>query len=499
MAKQGDNNTPRSVKGEFDNSDFSTPHGGAILVEKAMRRLGLRKALFDTLPERGGDYKSEEVATQVVAGLLCGGKGFQSTTPLAIDKSLARIFSVGEVVSDSTVYRAMCDFAGLEQRNHGDVYTEAGPSLPAMDVFGETKEPSRSKRIVPETPEAASDVSINAFNSLVGRSAHATLSRLKRDSLTLHGYTVVFGDGTDLEVKGACFDAAQKNRNGERSLRAMTAMVGPVITGVSILPGNTDEGKSLPDVFDKSVPTIRRVSGKRPVLALLDGAFAEADVVNNMRQNKWKYIICANQYRQKLERMADEQPEEQWSDTGADAARGWTESAVLLMTHLPEGWGKPVTVVARRYRKEGEIVDRYSFLYTNLSSDDFAKSKTSKIGLASFIWQLYGTKQGRENNFKCFLSDLGMHNPPSGRLGATQAFATLAAVAANVHAFLAHRVVPKTDHGIRLWRFIRDYTQISGRLVMQSGRKLLVRLAGGGLPDARKRNWLLAQEALEAT
>lgn len=499
MAKRGDINRPRSVKGEFDNSDFSTSHGGALLNEEAMRRLGLHRLRAGTLPERGGDYTSEQVAFQVITGLLCGGKGFQCTRPFANDESLASIFSIGEVASASTVYRTMCDFADLDQRNHGDVYTDAGPSLAAMDVFGETRESPRSKRIVPEHPEAASEVSMQALDSLVGKSAHSTLSRLRRDTLTLHGYTVVFGDGTDLEVRGACFDAAHRNRNGERSLRAMTVMVGPVITAVSILPGNTDEGKSLPPLLDKSDSTIRRISGKRPVLALLDAAFAEHDIVNNMENNGWKYIVCANQYRTSLERMAAEQPEGQWISTGPDAARGWAQSAVLLMTHRPAGWEKPVTVVARRYRKDDEMVDRYSFLYTNLSPGDFPRSKTRNHGLASFLWQIYGTKQGRENNFKCFLSDLGMHNPPSGRLGATQAFAALAAVAANVHAFIAHRIVPDSDRGIRLWRFVRDYVQISGRLVMQSGRKLLVRLAGGGLPEARKRNWLLAQEALEAT
>ncbi len=499
MAKRGDNSTPRSVKGEFDENDCATSHGGAVLIERALRRLGIRRLVGNAVDPRHGVYQSEEIVLQVIAGLLLGGKGFQATAPLALDGALPRVLGFENIASAPTVYRAMCELAGLGQRKHGDVYKKAGASLPAMDMFGGPRKPAARRRVVSGSPESAGDESVRMLDGLVSLSASAALKRLRRSSVDLQGYTPVFGDGTDLEVRGACFDAARRDRNGNMSLRAMSVMMGPVMTALSILPGSTDEGKSLPALLEKSGPAIRKASGKRPVMALLDAAFAESEVVKCLEKMNWKYIICANQYRSLLERMAGEQPEAQWRETGPDAARGWSQSAVMLMTHTPEGWEEPVTVVARRYRKEGEIVDRYSFLYTNLSGGDFPRSRTDKHGLASFLWQLYGTKQGRENHFKTLLNDLGMHHPPSGRLGATQAFAALAAVAANVHAFVAYRVVPKEDRGIRLWRFLRDYIQIAGRVVMRPGRRLLVRLAGGGLPGERKARWLMAQEALEGT
>jgi hypothetical protein len=59
-------------------------------------------------------------------------------------------------------------------------------------------------------------------------------------------------------------------------------------------------------------------------------------------------------------------------------------------------------------------------------------------------------------------------------------------------------VVPGEDRGIRHWRFLRDDVTMAGILVMQAGRCLLVRLAGGGLPEQRKRRFLAAQQALGA-
>lgn len=498
MAKKRDTKAPRSVKGEFDDRDFSTSHGGAVLLAKAFRRLGVRKVFENQLPTRKGTYSSADVAHQVIAGLLCGGRGFCATRPLLLETGLAKIFGFKNVGSGSTVYRAMCDFASLKQRTRDDVYTESGTRLPAMTIFGEEAAHSKHIRTVPEEPEIMSPESQEKLQKLLSKSTLSVAKSLPMENLCLYNYTPVFGDGTDLEVRGHCFDGARKNKDGNKCLRAMSIMVGPVVVSLNILPGNSDEGKSLPQLIENSYETIKEISGKRQPLALLDSAFAEKEVVHTLEKRNYKFIIGANQWRASLEKLVSEQPKSQWKSTGADKRRGWAESAVLVMTHKPEGWNNKVTVVVRRYRKEDETCERYRFLYTNLEPEDLPKCRVDKFGYASLIWQLYGTKQGRENNFKTLLSDLGLHNPTSGRMGVTQAFAILAAVAANIHAYLAYRIVPEKDRGIRLWRFVKEYVLISGKPVMQAGRRLIVRLAGGGITEDRKDRWLLAQANLEA-
>src|SRR5690606_12580735 len=132
-----------------------------------------------TLLSRSGDYSSEEIALQVIAGLLCGGKGFQATTILSHDAELARIFGINEVASDSTVYRSMCDFAGLKQRSLSENYVPAGTHLPALDMFGNPATTPRLKRVVPCEPEAMSEECANNLHALLTRMAKRIGNALK--------------------------------------------------------------------------------------------------------------------------------------------------------------------------------------------------------------------------------------------------------------------------------------------------------------------------------
>ena len=65
-------------------------------------------------------------------------------------------------------------------------------------------------------------------------------------------------------------------------------------------------------------------------------------------------------------------------------------------------------------------------------------------------------------------------------------------MAANLHTLMSQRVVAKPDRGIRAWRVARDYFCIAARVVIGSGRQLVVKLAGGGLDLAFKDLWLEA-------
>jgi hypothetical protein len=110
-------------------------------------------------------------------------------------------------------------------------------------------------------------------------------------------------------------------------------------------------------------------------------------------------------------------------------------------------------------------------------AEKVSKKSRKRYGYASYIWMLYSTKQGHENFYKPRLSDLGGHQPGSGRLGAAQALCALTALASNVYAVLSYRVVAPQDRGIRQWRFLRDYVEIAARTVMLAGGVLLVRLS----------------------
>jgi len=492
MTPQGDTKRPRSVKLEIDPDFCATAQAGGVLVEQTLRRLGLCKILKQHLPARAAQaaFAAHDFAYQAIAALLLGGDGIDVMAPLRADRELRKIFGLDQAASDATTYRILCELAGLQERAFADAYGPAGPTLERLDMFGGLKTPAAHRRLVPETPEAARPAKLRAVRRAERAVAMKCLKTLRTRLVRLHGWTVVFGDGSDLAVEGRCFDAARLSREGEKILRWLTLRVGPVLVDQQLMEGNADEGRSLPGMLRRARPLLAEAAGRSRLLALLDAAYCEWPVLKALPQN-CDWIVCANQYRGALTRLATGQPEEVWRAGGPDAARGWEESAACLMTHQFGGWAAPATIAVRRWREAGELpgVWHYSFLASNLEPGALPRALTRKHGAAGALWMLYSTKQGQENHFKTPLRDLALHHPPSGRLGVSQVYYALASMAANVAMVMRYEVAPAGERGMTLERLRRCFFNVAG-YVVSSGRRLVVRLAGAAL-DRRRQGQLL--------
>jgi hypothetical protein len=496
MKTQGDTNRPHSVKAEFDPDFCATPMGGAVLVEQTMRGLGVRRAVEKHLPERAAQakYSMLDGAMALMAALIVGGKGISAAEILRQDPLASEIFGLDEVPSESTMYRVLCRLSGLVERSQAEWYEPAGPAQASLDMFGAEKRESATRRLVPFEAEAADAEHLAALEAFVAAIAKACFQKLNRNDARLCDWWVVFGDATDAEVEGRCFDAARKGRDGKKALRWQTLMLGCLIVAQRLMEGNRDEGVEMPALLAKARQTVHDMAGKGRVLALLDAAYFEKQVIDLLsgKDFGWDFIVCANQQRVSLERLALEQPEAVWQATGPDAGRGWAESQAACFTHTPEGWASPVTIVARRWREVGELPEaawHWSFLATRIEPAN-VPAKLRKHGYCQAIWMLYGTKQGRETHYKTPLRDLDLHHPPSGRLGLDQAFYALASAASNIAMVMRYRVV-KEERGIELWRLRERYFRIAGTLARR-GRTLWVRLAGGSTDALRQAHWLKA-------
>ena len=496
MTTQGDTKRPRSVKLEIDPQFRATAQAGGILVEQTLRSLGILKMLKTHLPPRGEQaaFTSSDFAYGAIAALLLGGDGLNLFEPLRQDLEARKIFGLEEVASDATTYRILCGLAGLSQRTFAQTYVPAGRRLDRLDMFGQEKPLAAHRRLVPEDPEAAGRRQLRSVRRAERAVALRCLKALRQQLIRLHGWTVIFGDGSDLQVEGRCFDAARMGRQGEMIFRWMTLRVGPVLVDQDLLAGNADEGRTLPGMLRRAAPLLAEAAGRSRLLALLDAAYCEWPVIKALPK-KCDWIVCANQYRGALGRRAMEQPESLWRSCGRDAARGWEESQVCLMTHLFEGWAAAVTIAARRWREVGELpgVWHYAFLASNLEPAALPEALRSKHGAAQTLWMLYSTKQGQENHFKTPLRCLSLHHPPSGRLGVNQVYYALASMAANVAMVLRHAVAPGKERGMTLERMRRCFFRVAG-YVVRSGRKLVVRLAGATLDRWRQAQLLEAWE-----
>ena len=495
MMTSGDTKPSRSVKAEFDQDFDATAAGGGILAEKTMRSLGLRRYINKYLPPRAeaAEYSMEEAVYALMSGLLMGGKGIQAAELLREDKLLAEIFGLPKgAPSPPTSYRALCELAGLEERKAADCYVESESGLASLDMLGRERRKPKRRRVVPDSAEAATAERHATLDLFVSRLAAACAKRLPRNRLRLRDWYVVFGDATDLEVDGRCFDAARMGRNGEKLIRWQTLTLGPIIVAQQLHEGNVDEGLSMPGLLKQAAQTARAALGATArVLALLDAAYFEKQVLDPLSDELgWDFIACANQQRDVLRRLAEEQPESVWEATGADGRRRWKASQVCCFKHRPENWNSAVTIVARRWLEMDEIDGawHYSFLATRIEPEAMAKKLVREHGYNSAIWMLYSTKQGHENHYKTPLRDFGLHHPPSCRLGVNQALYALATAAVNVAMVMRYRVMAASERGIAFWRLRERYFRICGRF-KRGARSLTVRLAGANVDAQRQVLW----------
>lgn len=493
MRTSSDTKRPRSVKAEFDPDFRATPVAGAVLAEKTMRSLRITDYIGDYLPARSLDaqFSTMDCVWAITAGMLLGGQGMQAAEVLRWDPDAAQIFGLAQgVPSPSTIYRALCDLSGLVERAESDCYEAAGKSSPSLDMFGQDKKVPQLHRVVADEPEAAEAARRAALDEYLLHAAMGCLRRMHRQTLQVSHWTAVFMDATDLQVDGNCFDAARMGREGKKILRLLTCMTGPIVTSAELCEGSRDEGAAMPAVLERGARALEAVGRKtQRVLALMDAAYFERQVVEALDVN-WDFIVCANQQRDSLVRLANEQLSYVWANTGADASRGWSASQVCCFTHLVAGWREPVTIVARRWQDQDEVdgVWHYSFLATRLTESDLPKKMLREHGYSMAIWMLYSTKQGRENHYKTPLRDFGLHHPPSGRLGVDQAYYALGLAASNIAMVIRYRVLAQPDRAMAFWRVRETYFRVAGYLV-RGGRYLTVRLAGASVGAQRQVLW----------
>jgi hypothetical protein len=490
MTATGDSKRIGSVRADFDAGFAASPRGGAVLIERTFRSLGVRRAINAHLGARSAEAQISTLAgvSAIMAGLTLGGRGMQACETLREDPLAATIFGLAQVPSPSTTYRMLCELAGLRERALADCYAPHGVRQPALDMLGRESRTPQRRRCVPEEPEAAQAKSLEALEGFGQAVAVACGKALPREMMRVAHWYACFGDATDLEVEGNCFDAARTGRDGEQALRWLTLMLGPIVVAQRLGAGNEDEGRTIPAVLARGKACVEKIVGRKArVLLLLDAAYFEQQVVDEL---PWDFIVCANQQRDSLRRLAEERPEWEWERTGPDASRGWEDSHVACFTHLPGEWKKPVTIVARRWREKGDLPGawHYAFLATRLGPEDLPREWRSKYGYRQAIGMLYGTKQGRETHYKTPLRDFNLHHPPSGRLGVDQAFYVLATAASNIAMVMRYRVVDKEERGIAFWHFRERYLAIAG-YVVRGGRTLTVWLSGANVDAKRQTLW----------
>lgn len=478
-----------TVKAEVDPSLQVSAWGGLAIVDHLCQRIGLWKQATALLPERvkKRGYSTTAVVSSVVHGLLQGGRGFHAAQALRHDVAAQRMLGLMDgMPEEATVNRAMCNLAALNYRKEQDTY-ERRPETASM-LSDDKAIKRRGQRIVGD-PEPADRQHLGKVEKLLRWQAAKLLPGLPRQATHIGPFLALFGDATQLEVTGRCFDAAEWDNNNNRSLQYLTLWAGPLVVAGAVRGGARDEAdlRTMLDPVDREV--VQKIGSRsRDALLLADCAQSEENTLKEVERLKWRYVIGLPT-NSAVVRQAQEQPASQWIDTGAQPRYGWSASAVCAMNYMAESWSRARTVIVRRFMRENEFVEQYRFVVTDLEPAD-VKSLCNKwkCSYQEAVWRLYDHKQARENQFKTPLSDLGLHHPPSGRLGLNQVFYLIAAIATNLAMALSWRAVAEEHRGMRLWRIRTWYFAVAAAVRRHAG-SVCVR-ATGALSEQMQAAWL---------
>jgi hypothetical protein len=450
----------RVIKAQWDESEQITAWAGLGLVERLACRTRLWSDCRRFLPARckspEAGYDSTSVAASIIHGLLSGSQGTYAAEPLRADEPLRRLLGLEDgAPEEATVYRALGQWA---------------------DAGG-----------------------IKAVGCIQRRQVKRLIERTAMPEMMTGGFFPVFGDATWLEVGRETRFEGKKTFDGTSKLMLSTLWVGPYWAGQSFAEQGTDERAATERLIE---PVWRDVLKPLKLadrtLFLLDSLYGDGPFLEALEQCRGsRYIVGANKLTD-VARVAAEQPESQWINTGARRKWKWAESGVCVHTYQAEPWKQKRTVVTRRYKPVGEMFWRYASVLTNLEPEDPRLTPImdkGRGGYAKAIWKLYDYKQAMENQFKDPLQCLGLHHPPCRELKRNEMFYAMGALALNLAVGLRQIALMGPERSMRLWRLRREFFAIAGRVATHA-RCAVTTLFGS---SARIRAlWMGAMARIEA-
>ena len=484
----------RTVKAGFDESLKATAYGGLALAERAATRTGLWRILGGKLPERyrvsGYDFVSGFAGTAY--GLLAGGRGFSAGELIRDDEVAKRMLGLEQgLPADCSVHRLMCDAADIPWRKQEDWY-EPDKDRYQHKERGRERKFVRGRRKVAEEEEWADKEMMDAFAASLEEWLPKLILATPKRAMQWGQWIPVFGDATQLEVTGQCFEGAVTDHKGNVSLQWLVNYLGPYLSAQSLHPGSNHEATDMPSLVEQTARVAQTAGVEaRRILALMDSAYGCKSALEALHKTGWHYIVGANDLRLPLEKKAREMPQHLWQ-AGIHPEPKFSDVAYCSFFYQAATWDQKELVVALRYRKPDELFFSYQFVFTNLEKNT-VEGDRKRLGtktLEETIFMMYHHKQGRENGFKNPLRDMHLHHPPSGRFGANQVFYAVASMAVNLYVAVSRAGVPKKDRGIRLSTMRVRYFNIAATVAV-SARQTTVRLSTA-IGEKRRNRWLVA-------
>ncbi len=360
---------------QITNSDQASAHGGQLLVDALCRRFGLWKRIheepsLDPRKRTGAGFSPVANTAQLIFTLTSGGASLADAERLGQD-------------------RVLLDLLGLEKA--------ADPTTLGEWLRAQTPESVRAlHRINAQLVDWASG------QAKPGRWLHA-------------GEVELFFDDTEIEVDGHHFEGARVNYEGNRALSWQTLWYGPWLLD-GILDGAGDVSQHLAVLLDEHQ---HRWQG-RPSYFYADSGSSAGKFLNRIeRAQVTRWSISYNKWTDKLDRLAAELTESQWS---ARPPADQPQEHYAWVKHQPGECQQVQRFAALRWKKDGDLLWRYAYRVCQAGDKDSPQA----------VFERHRLKGGKEQGFSEVLSGLDLHHPPCKNLIANQAFYAIGMLAYNL-------------------------------------------------------------------
>jgi hypothetical protein len=363
--------TPRIDK-VLEDAKQATSHGGQLAVDAIAKDFGLWKKIaavgaMDRRKDKKRGFAPEAVMAQFIFSLCSGGISLADAGRLGGDPALGKLLGMERWADESTLGEWL---RGQGQESLGELW-RINRELVAW-VLGRAKS---------------------------ARVRHA-------------GQLEVFFDDTQIEVEGRKYQGTEKNYEGALSYSWQTLWVGPFVADAEWSGGNRAPSDALPALLESADMLTQNEGGKVHFYA--DSASSAGKYLEMIGSRPWSWTVSYNKWVGKLEALAEQMGESEWSPARRATGRKGQEIEEQhgWIRHLPgEECQSAQSFAVVRYRDAdgGDMFWRYGFV---VCGGSIQKDKLHDPSLARFVFERHHLKGAKEQGFHQLLGQMDLHHPP---------------------------------------------------------------------------------------
>src|SRR3974390_760389 len=254
---------------QLTNSDHASAHGGQVLVDALCRRFGLWQRLheepaLEVRKRTGAGFSPVAIVAQVLFSFTSGGASLADAERWGADRVLMSLLGLDKGADQTTIAE------WLRAQTPGSVRALHRLNAAWVDWASQQAKPARW--------------------------LHA-------------GEVEVFFDDTQVEVQGHQFEGGRINYEGNRALSWQTLWYGPWLLD-GILDGAGDVSEHLPVLLDEHQARWQ----DRDNYFYADSGSSCGKYLNRIEKGGLRrWSVSYNKWTDKLDRLAAELPESQWS------------------------------------------------------------------------------------------------------------------------------------------------------------------------------------------